>query len=124
MSSCRMLDVMATIGVSGATRRIQAVAETPSNMGMMMSMKMRSYLIGSWLTLFTASDPSRYHMSAGLLCDPKMGVTHSNLDGTVDVGQEFGSDPRARLVVLDQQYPRFPRTPQRTTGFLRRRCDL
>lgn len=54
-----MLDVMATMGVSGATRRIQAVAETPSNMGMIMSMKMRSYLIGSWFTLFTASDPSR-----------------------------------------------------------------
>ena len=57
MSSCRMLDVMAMMGTRGATMRMHAVAETPSNTGMMMSMKMRSYFVESALTLLTASEP-------------------------------------------------------------------
>jgi hypothetical protein len=60
MSSCRMLDVMATMGTPGATIRIMAVADTPSRLGMMMSMNMRSNRSGSWLTFSTASRPSRY----------------------------------------------------------------
>lgn len=39
-------------------------------------------------------------------------VTYGDLDRTIDVGQKLGSDPRACLVVLDQQYPRLPRSPQ------------
>jgi hypothetical protein len=104
------------MGVSGATSRIHAVADTPSNMGMMMSMKMRSYLIGSWLTLFTASDPSRcylvsYARHAWAMAIRDRNETHRNLDGTIDICQELGTDPRARLVVFDQQYPRLLGTP-------------
>ena len=59
MSSCRMLEVMATMGICGATIRIMAVADTPSRFGMMMSMKMRSKRSASRLTFSTASRPSR-----------------------------------------------------------------
>lgn len=41
-SSGRMFDVMAIIGVAGQCWRIYMVADTPSNRGMMMSMKIRS----------------------------------------------------------------------------------
>jgi hypothetical protein len=51
---------MATMGTPGATIRIMAVADTPSRLGMMMSMNMRSNRSGSWLTFSTASRPSRY----------------------------------------------------------------
>jgi hypothetical protein len=55
-----MFDVIAMIGTRGATSRIMAVADTPSNTGMMMSMKIRSNLSGLLLTIDTASEPSRY----------------------------------------------------------------
>src|SRR3569833_1087819 len=58
ISSPRMFDVIATMGTRGDTSRMHAVAETPSNTGMMMSKKMRSNCSASSLTLATASDPS------------------------------------------------------------------
>lgn len=60
MSSCRMLDVIATMGTCGATIRIIAVADTPSRLGIMMSIKIRSNRSASRLTFSTASRPSRY----------------------------------------------------------------
>ena len=59
MSSWRMLEVMATMGTCGATIRIMAVADTPSRLGMMMSMKMRSKRPLLLFILSTASRPSR-----------------------------------------------------------------
>lgn len=53
-----MLDVIAMMGTSGDTPRMYTVADTPSTLGMMMSIKIRSNRFGSWLILFTASSPS------------------------------------------------------------------
>ena len=44
ISSLRMLEVMAMIGVL-SNCRMRCVAETPSRFGIMMSMRMRSYLV-------------------------------------------------------------------------------
>src|SRR5438034_65123 len=56
MSLLRMFDVMAMIGVL-SNRRIKLQAETPSRLGMMMSIKKRSYLDPPSI-LLTASRPS------------------------------------------------------------------
>ena len=61
ISSPRILDVMATIGTRSFTIRMHAVAETPSNTGIIISMKIRSYRFGSLLILDTAESPSPYH---------------------------------------------------------------
>jgi hypothetical protein len=52
---------MAMMGACGRWSRMQAVADTPSSLGMMMSMKMRSNCGGGfWLKRLTASKPSDY----------------------------------------------------------------
>ena len=56
ISSLRMFDVIAMIGVL-LNCRMRCVAETPSRLGMMMSIRMRSY-VPPVVTLFTASRPS------------------------------------------------------------------
>jgi len=43
ISSARMFEVMATMGISGLISRIQTVAETPSRLGMIISIRIRSY---------------------------------------------------------------------------------
>jgi hypothetical protein len=54
---------MAMIGMRGEAIRMHAVADTPSNKGMMISMKIRSNRVGSALTLLTASEPSHCRAS-------------------------------------------------------------
>jgi hypothetical protein len=56
MSSLRMFDVIATIGVV-SNCRIKWHAETPSRLGIMMSISTKSYLEPAFI-LFTASKPS------------------------------------------------------------------
>lgn len=56
MSSLRMLDVIAIMGVR-SNWRIKWVVETPSRLGIMMSMRIKSYFDPA-LILFTASRPS------------------------------------------------------------------
>jgi hypothetical protein len=43
ISSALMLDVIATMGMSGRISRIHTVADTPSRLGMMISIRIRSY---------------------------------------------------------------------------------
>src|SRR5258706_4853380 len=65
ISSVLILEVIATIGIAGAISRMQTVAETPSRLGMIISIRMRSNAFGPALfILFTASRPSRYELSA------------------------------------------------------------
>lgn len=61
MSSLRMLEVMATIGVV-SNCRIRWQADTPSRFGMMMSIKTKSYLDPAFI-LLTASKPSSLFQS-------------------------------------------------------------
>ena len=60
MSSARMLDVMAMMGMFDRISRMHTVADTPSRWGMMMSIKTKSNWEEPLLILFTASSPSRY----------------------------------------------------------------
>lgn len=61
ISSARMLEVIAMIGICGRISRMQTVAETPSRCGIIMSIRIRSNWMVPWLILFTASRPSRYN---------------------------------------------------------------
>ena len=58
ISSLRMLDVIAIIGVE-SNCRIRWHADTPSRFGIMISMSTKSYLEPAFI-LFTASRPSSY----------------------------------------------------------------
>jgi hypothetical protein len=54
------------MGVFGRISRMQTVADTPSRLGMIISMRIRLNVLGpvpAWLILFTASNPSRYTVS-------------------------------------------------------------
>jgi hypothetical protein len=62
MSSLRILDVMATIGVV-SNCRIRWHADTPSRFGIIMSISTKSYFEPAFI-LFTASRPSSYGLSA------------------------------------------------------------
>ena len=59
MSSLRIFEVIATIGVV-SNWRIRWHAETPSRLGIIISINTRSYLDPAFI-LFTASRPSNYH---------------------------------------------------------------
>ena len=121
-----MFEVIATIVTLGVTSRINAAADTPSSVGMMISMKIRSYLSGSLLTLFTASWPSRcLIVSQCSRILSRIAFTHSNFNSAVDLRQKLRSDPRTRLVILDQQDSGFLGSPLDDLLFFRwRRGDL
>lgn len=88
------------IGV-GSNCRIRWHAETPSKFGMMMSMRMRSYLDPAFI-LLTASRPSNYHRQ----CWHPLRLrrpTYRAVDGTMDGIQKPRPDPPTRRVIFDQQ---------------------
>lgn len=126
MSSCRMLDVMATIGTRMLIERMQCVAEMPSSLGMMISMNIRSKRSGSLFNLLTASSPSRCanNQQSGVLRTPRETqriATYGNFDSTVNLGQELGTDPRTRLVIFNEENSWLFGSPQRATEVLTRR---
>ena len=83
ISSLRMLEVIAMMGVVLSNCRTRCVADTPSRFGMMMSIRTRSYLAPE-LSLFTASKPSSYLVSAIWYLFQMCRFTYSTVNRTVE----------------------------------------
>lgn len=100
ISSLRMLDVIATIGVL-SNCRIRWQAETPSRLGMMMSMRIKSYLDPAFI-LFTASRPSSYTMLV-LVQIEGCKSTYGTVNGAMERIQKFATNPSTCWIVFNEK---------------------
>ena len=101
MSSLRMLEVMAIIGVLLSNCLIRWQADTPSRFGMMMSMRIMSYLDPAF-SLFTASNPSSYSLVSRSVSKLRVNVTYGAVNRTIESVKELAPDPPTCGVVFDQ----------------------